>query len=313
MRCEAVLSVTFVDPGSDSGNLLEELRLCTDLLSKKYKARGDVLFEDQMGPIEVVEKKFRDGDIDVSAFVKAGQKWAEDPTKLGPGGLGLYIQMHATRTSWRVPPENLAQFVAFLYGKLGLRFRKINLSGCFTAGSPDKHPDPSDSLAKTFCDTLQLNLANHCDWLNKVMVAGYRAPVTFKEKEGKVRNVEGTRPIRPTPPYEEFKQLQKLSAGVLSEVAELDPKRVPARVWSKIHTAGEAKGLFDAAVSYIGSKVAWQFSANSAQSGTWARISLAAYTENEEMRNLIHVVEKLYTQAMPNVTTRLRSGFVVVL
>jgi hypothetical protein len=225
--------------------------------------------------------------------------------------------MHARQSSWDVPPGQLAEFITLLYAKHGLRFRKINLSACDSGGDKNS-PDPSDSLAMTFCKALVENLAGHCDWLNEVMVAAYRATVTFGTVEGRVRNLDPYKPIRPSPPFEHLSQLQEVSKGISEKVALLDQtnqeklkKSTYAVANRALDKAGEAKKLFNAAKAYIGSKVAWQFRADSADSGAWARISVAAYTENEEMSNLIRVVEELYVKAMPQEKTRLKLGFVL--
>ena len=241
---------------------------------------------------------------DLTALKKLSTTWVEDPTRKAPG-VGLYIQMHATSGGyWGVVPKQLAGFVSMLYRQHGLRFRKINLSACFTGG-PNK-TDPSQSLAMVFCRELSTELGDHPEWLKGVMVAAYRATVTFEaekdEDTGKaeIHNVVNNKPINPAVGRKDIQDTALTTLADLTKMAkDTIPKRMEVAIYRATSKDAGFKKLYEQVKNYISVKIAWKFDGQD-----WQRISLADYTDREDITEMIKQLHTIHAGSKVDAGTR---------
>lgn len=311
MKTSAVISITLIDKTTGHGTTLEEdkeLLLCTELLRKKYVTIPYAETSGRAEDLLTAPQKFVSALQHFDLLQQFSSEWEKgDRTK---GGVGLYLQMHATQNKWAVQPDKLAEFVALLYMEFGLRFRKINLSGCNTAGGIND-ADPSDSMAMIFCQYLQKILSKDPSVINGLMVAGYRAVVTFAEIEGRPRNID-----------DEHKRILRPD---ITKRSDFEPKlnevHQSTEPWNKrfaeVGTAknenADFKTFWDGAIQYIRKKTAWRFVGAEQR---WERIPLSTYSDNADFGTLIHKVETTYPQTLPGNkpgtrTTLLKAGFIV--
>ena len=167
MKCEYILGITVMKDSSD-----QELEASYIALNKKYKEHPDIFFLGFKCYLHNFNSILFEEDS-LSKFI-------------GKQNVGLYWEVHANQYDTAPTIEGLAQVTAELINK-GIGFRKINLSGCFSAGM-DKGGGGGDPV--DFPDSLQLRF---CGFLAKYvvdpkqidncMVCGYRSIIILYDSE----------------------------------------------------------------------------------------------------------------------------------
>jgi len=176
VRCSQILSLTFVGPADD-----EEMNASYEAMATKGIKHGAKLINKKV----VVQ----DGDDAAAIFNTAS---VNIPFFNAAQSTGLYLAAHYRDTDTFPTMKTLAQLTAkFL--EAGLRFTKINLNACFSAGKIGHQIELGikyePNMVLVFCNDLiatlndatffasqaAMPLAN----LNNCMVAGYRSQIVL--------------------------------------------------------------------------------------------------------------------------------------
>lgn len=126
MKCDLILNITF----KTGNNKDEELDLCDQLLRQHY---NDKYISITVKHGEKLDKDTLISKIDPTDLAKLKEvslAWTSNG-RAKKEGVGLYVQTHGGGGTERL--ESYADNVSFLLLE-GIRFRKINLSWCFSAG-----------------------------------------------------------------------------------------------------------------------------------------------------------------------------------
>ena len=167
MQCENIVLVAFYHGDGD-----RELTDNIEALQKKKKAAkvGDAF----VNTFTVEIAKGQEGEA-------AGKILAHKGALMGKDS-GLYLIIHSGATTSNPSAEVLAVIVSELYSA-GLKFRKINLAGCFSAGNKASTV-PRSPLA-AFTSYLIKILGKDKDRLKGTSVCGYQMEVTTFDQESK--------------------------------------------------------------------------------------------------------------------------------
>ena len=177
MRCAQILSLTFVDAADND----DEMNASYEAMATKGTKHG----------AKLINKKVivQNGDDAAAIFQTAS---VNIPSFNPALSTGLYLAAHYRDTDTFPTMKTLAQLTA-KYLEAGLRFTKINLNACFSAGKighqielgikyePNMILVFCNDLVETlndatfFANQLAMPLAN----LNNCMVAGYRSQIVL--------------------------------------------------------------------------------------------------------------------------------------
>jgi hypothetical protein len=173
MQCEAVILITV-----QSGTANEELIAGSVSLEKKYSGR---LINDEPLLFINILCTMNDYDSIIDNYIEIHKEALLELVGTGKR-IGMYWAIHGNQTETKPEINALVAKTANLYSK-GLKFAKINLSACWSAG-----PEADNSKAKTFrwdesvlskfCKGLSQTITDKSQ-INGVMVAGYQSCVVM--------------------------------------------------------------------------------------------------------------------------------------
>ena len=174
MLCDAVISITV-----QYGSANEELVAGSQALEKKYAGRK--IGDDTLLFINIL--------TDTNCYQKTIDSWLSSylDTLIGmvKSGkrIGMYWAIHGNMTETHPPIKELVAQTYRLY-EMGLKFSKINLSACWSAGpeyrnSASKNFDYSTSMLSEFCKTLSKQMPDHKELIDGLMVAAYQSCIVM--------------------------------------------------------------------------------------------------------------------------------------
>lgn len=302
MRCNAVIAITVT---SGTGN--EELLAGADALNLRYSS---MRVADQ--PVKFVNIVADQGNYLKCVFdtVSSESKVLQEILSNG-GRIGLYWCVHGTVDETRPNIHDLASTTATLINDLDLRFAKINLSACYSAGKGEKgrfnDDDVRTSMVATFCK----ELAKQCkpQSIEGLMVAGYRAIIVMYHSPDKDLNpgvnkyfeqlktavpIQGahntfeiSKQLHPTYPRDVTAQALENVAAIAPAVAKANPKMYQKLLDNK-NTNKEIMNLRAAIEMYILSKLVFRYSAKTEQ---WTFVSISEYSDNVTVKQMVGSLE----------------------
>ncbi len=139
MRCANVILLAFLE-GDQDLELIDNVMA----LAKKYGGR-----QHQGQPVRVVQAMASIGEDIVAKFMK--DEAAQLDALKASADNGLYLIIHAGATTSKPPADVLAKLTADFINA-GIRFRKVNLAGCYTGGN--KLGNVKSSVLPQFCRAL---------------------------------------------------------------------------------------------------------------------------------------------------------------
>ncbi|CAD6560083.1 hypothetical protein LMG27952_07034 [Paraburkholderia hiiakae] len=178
MKCSDILSITFVESDTD-----REMQASFEAMVEKCRRNGTRL-------INKIVKVADDHSVD-TIFGAIGAN--VDQLKRGTS-VGLYLAAHFVKAKGdTAPPMASMAKIAAKYYEAGLRFQKINLNACFSAGQPGHAIEVGlkyeGNLVIDFCQNLVATLKDATFFasgqampltvLDGCMVAGYRSQVVL--------------------------------------------------------------------------------------------------------------------------------------
>jgi hypothetical protein len=307
MRCDFVLAVTLAKDQKDT-----ELMASVSAMTSRYKTRKAVLLN-----LLHYLYEFKDPVLFAETLLKydGAEQFAKQDN------VGLYWEIHYnTGTGDTEPPvELLAVVTAELY-RAGLRFRKISMNACFSAGMPgrgvDSGVDFKDSVVAKYCVTLAKELDKDTDALKALegcMVAGYRAIVilydpgdeyfqTMKNAQTRLKHLgltpqntfsEGNGSLYPTHPKGNgpvlqlratMNQLDDKESKLVKQIAKFKHSKEAPLAKLLSQSDGE---IYRAVQTYVLTKRVLRF-----QNGQWVQGSVTEYTDSTDIKDLITEVTR---------------------
>ena len=308
MKCDAVIAVTV-----QYGHGNEELLAAWMALDEKYKAKQTDagiavhfinVFADKGTYAEVLRSRIDSEMVTLDEILQRG------------GKIGLYWGVHGNSTNTDPPAKELAGVTAMLY-KMGLRFAKISMSACNSAGGKEhgsfKNTDVTDSATVSYCRELSAILPNP-SVLDGVMVAGYRAAVvmydaqnvsgapyfdtlkkdtknTFSPGITGVQNtfLDGKKYVETHPRLtaQESQTLRQDLAAYRTALAQAKTEKLKQK--AGVPYQNQLR-LYNQIEQYILKKLVFEYEA---QTGQWTLGSIARFTDNANLHAMITQIEPL--------------------
>jgi len=306
MKCDAVIAVTV-----QYGHGNEELVAAWTALEEKYRTKQTVTGV----PVHFINVLGDKGKYADTLYLRVKSEMETlDGILKAEGKIGLYWGVHGNSTTTDPSAKELADVTAMLY-KMGLKFAKISISACNSAGGKEmgefKNTDVTDSATLAFCRELS-GILPDATVLDGVMVAGYRAAVVmydaqnvtdqhyFKDLKKDTRNtfspgitgiqntfLDGKKYVE-THPRLTAQQSATLRQDVTAYRTALTLAKTPKQKQKAGVPYQDQLRRYNQVEQYILKKLVFEYNA---QTGQWSLGSIARFTDNADIRAMITEIE----------------------
>jgi hypothetical protein len=229
----------------------------------------------------------------MAMFRTISMQWSGEANGVSNGnGLGLYIQTHGTVTGGTKPAiSKIIEVVKYLYD-IGLRFRKINLAWCFSAGKQDVAQIDA-SVGAQFCNELLTAFSDppQVHLLEGLFFAGYRSYVTMKNVPASTltRNTFSNKDSwEATHPRSQASEAVKKLAQEHANLRQGDAgalKRMQAKFLVEKNKSTDDGVFLKQAFAYLTSKIIWRI-----RQGALVRVSIAAYPDSTPILDMVRLL-----------------------